>query len=277
MVRGVTTRADRVAAELRERIALGDVGPSGSLESEALLGERHGVSRVTVRRALESLRTEGLVESRRGAGWFVAGASFSQPLALGTFRHAGSAVRQAGLTAARRVVDFGFRPAPDRVAASLSLEPGDDVLHVRSVRRVDGVPLDVAHEWVPAALGAGVSRADAQEPGTWATLQRSGVRIDRVRQTVTAAVTTDDDAALLSVSPGTALLLVRRVASDDQGSPVALADHRYLASRFSLEVEFRGWSTAGATEPPGLRDTAPSARTHDSTSDLHDDTTEDTR
>ena len=71
---------------------------------------------------------------------------------------------------------------------------------------------------------------------------------------------------------------MRRVAHDDQGTPVALADHRYLASRFSLEVEFRGWSTAGATEPPGLRDTAPSGRTDDdSTNDQTDDTTEDTR
>jgi GntR family transcriptional regulator len=281
MVDDVTTRADRVAADLRERIALGDVGPSGSLESEAALGQRHEVSRVTVRKALDLLRAEGLVESRRGAGWFVAGASFSQPLALGTFRHAGSAVAEAGLQARRRVVDFGFRPAPDRVAASLALASGDEALHVRSLRSVDGVPLDVAHEWVPAAVGARVSRADAQEPGTWATLQRDGVRIDRVRQTVTAAVATDDDAALLNVAPGTALLLVRRVASDDQGNPVALADHRYLASRFSLEVEFRGWSTAGATEPPGLRDTASSGRTTGSTSHatthLHHDDTEDTR
>jgi GntR family transcriptional regulator len=262
MVVGVTgQRAAAVAADLRERIALGDVDPSGVLESEAALGLRHRVSRVTVRRALELLRSEGLVESRRGAGWFVAGAAVHQPLALGTFRHAGSAVAGAGLRASRRVVEFGFRPAPDRVAASLRLDEGDDVLHVRSVRTVDGVPLDVAHEWVPGALGARVSRSDAQDPGTWATLQGHAVRIDRVRQTVTAALATDEDADLLGVAPGSALLLVRRVAHDGAGAPVALADHRYLASRFSLEVEFAGWSMAGAGEPPGLRDSAVDVRT----------------
>ncbi|HET9945145.1 MAG TPA: GntR family transcriptional regulator [Actinomycetes bacterium] len=254
-------RAAAVAADLRERIALGDVDPAGALESEAALGQRHGVSRVTVRRALELLRSEGLVESRRGAGWFVAGASVHQPLAVGTFRHAGSALADAGLRASRRVVEFGFRPAADRVAASLQLGEGDDVLHVRSVRSVDGVPLDVAHEWVPGALGAEVSRSDAQEPGTWTTLQAHGVRIDRVRQTVTAAVATGEDADLLGVAAGSALLLVRRVAHDASGAPVALADHRYLASRFSLEVEFAGWSTAGAGEPPGLRDSAADGRT----------------
>ena len=262
----MTTRAAQVAADLRERIALGDLDPSGELESEAALGQRHGVSRVTVRRALDLLRSEGLVESRRGAGWFVAGASVHQPLALGTFRHAGSAVADAGLRATRRVVDFGFRPAPDRVAGSLRLAEGDDVLHVRSVRSVEDVPLDVAHEWVPGAIGARVSRSAAEAPGTWATLQGQGVRIDRVRQTVTAAVATDDDAALLGVAPGSALLLVRRVAHDETGTAVALADHRYLASRFSLEMEFAGWSAAGAGEPPGLRDAAAGGRTTDSAS-----------
>ena len=258
MVDGVTgQRSAAVAADLRERIALGDVEPSGALESEAALGLRHGVSRVTVRRALELLRSEGLVESRRGAGWFVSGASVHQPLALGTFRHAGSAVADAGLRTSRRVVGFGFRPAPDRVAASLQLSEGDDVLQVRSVRSVDDVPLDVAHEWVPGTLGGGVSRSDAQDPGTWATLQREGVHIDRVRQTITAAVATGDDAALLNVASGTALLLVRRVAHDDHGTPVALADHRYLASRFSLEVEFRGWSGGATGDPPGLRPVRP--------------------
>ena len=63
------TRAAALAQELRERIALADTGPGGALESEAVLGSRYGVSRVTVRRALEELRAQGLVKSRRGAGW----------------------------------------------------------------------------------------------------------------------------------------------------------------------------------------------------------------
>jgi GntR family transcriptional regulator len=151
------------------------------------------------------------------------------------------------------------------------------VLHSRSLRSVGDVPLDIAHEWVPADLGATISRSDAQDPGIWSTLQRQGVRIDAVRQTVTGAVATDGDADLLGVPPGTALLLVRRIAQDTSGRPIALADHRYLASRFSLEVEFRGWSTAGSTDPPGLRDTALPGRTPDglTTDHPHDDLTED--
>jgi GntR family transcriptional regulator len=249
------TRAAALAQELRERIALADTGPAGALESESALGGRYGVSRVTVRRALEELRDQGLVESRRGAGWFVTAASFHQTLALGTFRHAESAVSQAGKAASRRVVDFGYRPAPGAITTSLGLGPADETLYARSVRSVDGVPLDVAHEWVPGELAVAISRADAEGAGIWATLQHLGHRIDAVRQTITAAVTTAADADLLGQPESTPLLLVRRVAVGHDGVPLALSDHRYLAHRFSLEVEFRGWSSAATAEPPGLRST----------------------
>jgi GntR family transcriptional regulator len=249
----MTGRATAVALQLRERIALGDLGPGGALESEGALGARYGVSRVTVRRALDELRAEGLVESRRGAGWFVPAGSFTQPLALGAFRHAGSAVESAGKSVTRHVVAFGFVPSPDFAAEALGIDRPDEVLSSVMVRTVDASPLDLVHEYVPAGLGGEVSRHDAEATGIWRSLERHGHRIDLVRQTVTATVATDEDAELLATSPGTALLLVRRIAISDTGQPLALSDHRYLAHRFSLEVEFRGWSGGSASEPPGLR------------------------
>src|SRR4029453_11352284 len=108
-------RFEAIAADLRERIALGEFGNLGAVDSESQLCQRYAVSRPTVRRALEVLRDEGLVESRHGAGWFVRGSAFHQRLALGSFRHAASAVAEAGKSIDRRVVEFGFR------AASLSL------------------------------------------------------------------------------------------------------------------------------------------------------------
>jgi GntR family transcriptional regulator len=247
-----STRFGQLSQELRSRIALGEFGDSGALESEAELGRRYAVSRVTVRRALEELRRQGLVESRRGAGWFVAGSSFHQTLALGTFRHASSAVSEAGKEVVRRVVEFGYRPAPPAVAAGLGIGAEEPALFGRSVRTVDDVPLDLVHEWVPSRAAGHLSHDDAEGTGIWASLQRHGHRIASVRQTITAAVTTDTDAGLLEVDAGTPLLLVRRIALEDDGAPLALSDHRYLAHRFSLEVEFRGRPTA-TTETPGLR------------------------
>lgn len=249
-------RFREVAADLRDRIALGETGAGGALPSEADLCARHGVSRMTIRRALEELREEGLLASRPGAGWFVNGSAIRQPVALGSFTHAASAAVSLG-DVRRRVVDFGYRTIP-------SLDPPDDgperqaagpfgeVLYVRSVRLADGHPLDAVHEYVPADVAAPVSRSDAECPGLWASISRGGHQIAKVRQMITAGVSGLGDAELLDVPAGTPLLLIQRLALDPDGRVLARADHRYLAHRFSLTVEFTGWTAAAVTEPPGL-------------------------
>jgi GntR family transcriptional regulator len=282
-----SSRYRQIADDLRERVALGEFGDQGALDSESALSSRYAVSRVTVRRALVTLREQGLVESHQGSGWFATGGSFHQRLALGTFRHAGSAVTQSGRAITRRVVEFGYRQASPTLASALGLTvehtsdravstnsaviTNDTVatrraatisasartaeaLHSRSVRTVDGVPLDLVAEWVPASIGGRVSRADATDPGIWASLQRDGHHVASVRQSITAGIASAEDAALLDVEVGAPLLLVRRLALDRDKVPLALSYHRYLAHRFSLEVEFNSWPGAGADTPPGLRE-----------------------
>jgi GntR family transcriptional regulator len=252
-----SSRFRQIADDLRERVALGEFGEQGALDSEAAMCTRYAVSRVTVRRALETLREQGLVQSRQGSGWFATGGSFHQRLALGTFRHAGSAVAESGQVVTRRVIEFGYREASPVLSSTLALvddETSYDVLHGRSVRTVDDVPLDLVEEWVPTSIAGRVSRSDAAAPGIWASLQRDGHPVASVRQAITAGIASAHDSALLDVSVGSPLLLVRRLALDDHKTPLALSDHRYLAHRFSLEVEFNGWPGAGADTPPGLRE-----------------------
>src|ERR1700730_12728657 len=179
------SRFQWLAAELRERVSLGDFARSGALESEAELGTRYGVSRVTVRRALEQLRDEGLVAARRGSGWYVvSGASFGQSLGLGSFKHARSAVTEAGLPPPRRVIGYEYLPATDDAARLLELKPGAEALRVRAVRHAGPNPLDVVTEWVPLDFASPVSRADAEDPGLWEALRRRGHTVDVVRQSI---------------------------------------------------------------------------------------------
>ena len=125
------------------------------------------------------------------------------------------------------------------------------------MRTVDEVPLDVVSEWVPAEFAGSISRDDAERDGIWQTLHRDGHVVETVRQTITAGIATDADARTLDIAAGGPLLLVRRLALAGDERRLALADHRYLAHRFSLEVEFHGWTSAGAAEPPGLRSSRP--------------------
>jgi GntR family transcriptional regulator len=247
------SRFQWLASELRERVSLGDFGRSGALESEAELGARYEVSRVTVRRALEQLRDEGLVAARRGSGWYVvSGATFGQSLALGTFQHARSAVTEAGLPLTRRVTGYEYLAAPEETARLLELEPGTEVLRVRAVRHAGANALDVVTEWVPLSYAAPVSRAEAEDPGLWEALRRRGHTVELVRQSIAATAASDTVAELLDVPVGAALLLVRRLAVLADGRPLALSEHRYVGHRFRLDVEFRGWPGTAATDPPGV-------------------------
>ncbi|GAB3404484.1 GntR family transcriptional regulator [Flindersiella endophytica] len=246
-------RFQQVAAELRERIALGDYAGSGALESEAELTRRYGVSRVTVRKALELLRAEHVVAARRGSGWYVVSdASFGQSIALGSFQHAQSAVAEAGVELRRTVVRYEYRAAPSDVARLLGVDEGTEALHVQAVRIAGASPLDVVTEWVPLDFASPVSRKDAEDPGVWETLRRQGNTIALVRQSIAATAAGTQTARQLDVADGTPVLLVRRLALLEDDRPLALSEHRYLGHRFRLDVEFRGWPGTAAAEPLGL-------------------------
>src|SRR5438477_10857009 len=106
-------RYRQVADSIRRRIGAGEY-PSGALETEAELGRAYGVSRITVRKALELLRDEGIVTSRKGSGWRIAVDPLRQ--VLGTFPTVEDALRSDGHDFSRRVVHFVYQPPPADLA-----------------------------------------------------------------------------------------------------------------------------------------------------------------
>src|SRR5450755_1007768 len=238
-----------VAAALRASLVAGGYGAGGALDSEADLGVRYGVSRVTVRRALEELRRDGLVNSRRGAGWFVALDPVRQ--ALGRVTTVEAALEASGAMPERRVLEFGFEPATASVAAALDLEPGAEVLRVRRLTLADGTPFALVTVWLPAALGAQLSRDDAQRAPFYELLAARGTELGSATQLIGADIADADDVALLGLSPGAAVLACRRVTRARDGSPVVASEHRYPAHRTTFEIDFP--FVEPTSEAPGLR------------------------
>ena len=108
---------------MRARAAASAAG--SLLPSEAELSVEFGASRVTVRRALELVREEGLIAARQGFGWFVATEPVRQRLEhLGTIE---DQLLDSGRRGERRVIEFGFEEPPERVRMVLGVE---QVLHV---------------------------------------------------------------------------------------------------------------------------------------------------
>jgi GntR family transcriptional regulator len=225
-----------LAETLRTRIASGNVGPGGALPGEVELAGEYGTSRVTVRRALDLLRTEGLVTSRRGAGWFVAVDPVRQ--SLGRVTTIEAALEAAGARASRKVLSFGFvAPAPE-TAAALGLGPDDEVLRVERLNLADDRPFALVVVSVRADLGADVSRADVEHSPFYDLLPLRGVELGNVHQSIGAEVATAEIAARLDTEPGGALLVARRVTSATDGTALLYSEHRYPADRTVLEIDF---------------------------------------
>jgi GntR family transcriptional regulator len=236
-------RYRRIADELRARIASGELGPGAVLPSEADLAAAHDVSRVTVRKALEQLRDDGLVDSRQGFGWFVAGATVRQPLTeLGTIEHQ---LEELGRASERHVLEFGFLKAPPRVREILGVTT---VLRVTRCNLADGQPFALVTVWCPEALGADLSRADVERSTFYELLH---VDWGGATQTIGASLATDEDAEHLGIPAGSPLLVCERTTKDVSGAAILHSEHRFPAHRTEFVVDLP--TASRSIHPSGLR------------------------
>ena len=238
-----TIRYKAIAADLRRRLDEGEPGAGALLPSESELSGTYSASRVTVRKALEELRHEGRIDSRQGFGWFVAGPTVRQPLAhLATIE---DQLRAEGRASERRIVDFAFVEAPDRIRRLLHAEK---VLRVSRVNLADGEPFARVTVRCPEDLGADVSRAQVRDRSFYELL---GIDLAGATQTIGADVATDDDAELLAVPAGAPVLVCQRVTRDAAGTAVLVGDYVFPAHRTEFIVDLD--HPAASIAPGGLR------------------------
>jgi len=238
-----TIRYQSIADDLRSRVAKGEFASGGVLPSESALSSQYDASRVTIRRALEALRAEGLVESRQGFGWLVAGEPLRQDLSrLATIE---GQLASAGLRSERRIVSFGFVNAPDRVRDILSERT---VLQVRRVNLADGEPFARVTVWCPEALGASLSRDDVERSSF---LEQLDVDLGGATQTIGADSVSGDDATLLGVPVGSPVLVAERITRNAAGRPILVSEHVFPAHRTRFTVELP--ADDGLLNPTGLR------------------------
>ena len=238
-----TIRYQTIADDLRRRVSDGEFELRGVLPSEAELSAAYEASRVTIRRALEALRAEGLVESRQGFGWLVSGEPLRQDLSrLATLD---GQLAAAGVRSERRIVSFGFVAAPDRVRELLNERT---VLEVRRLSLADGRPFARVTVWCPEELGAALSRDDVERSSF---LEQLPVRLGGATQTIGADAASPDDAELLDVPEGAPVLVAERIRRRGDGRPVLVSEHVFPAHRTQFTVEIP--VDDGMLNPTGLR------------------------
>jgi GntR family transcriptional regulator len=222
-------RYREIAADLKGRVEAGEFAAGGILPSEADFTKSYEASRVTIRRALELLRDQGLVDSRQGFGWFVAVDRVRQNLAqLSTIERE---LAERGVVAERQILDFGFVTANAHVRAVLGVE---QVLRVRRLNLADGAPFARVTVWCPADLGASLSRAEVAAHPFYELLP---VTIGGATQTIGAALAEGADAKLLEVPVGSPVLRCERVTRDVDGNAVLLSVHVFPAHLTEFVVD----------------------------------------
>jgi GntR family transcriptional regulator len=220
----------RLASTLRGLVELGELRGGDALPSERELAQAAGLSRVTVRKALDVLGEEGLIERRQGAGSFVT-RQIEQPASvlIGFTED----MRRRGAAAASRVIRKSVGPPDPSEMLKLGLSPADRVLRLSRVRLSDGEPLAIEHAVVPA----GALSSPALGASLYAALKAQGNAPVRALQRVQAGIATAAEADLLGLTAGSPVLRIERRSFLANGRPIEVTVSAYRGDRYDFVAE----------------------------------------
>jgi GntR family transcriptional regulator len=220
---------DYLRSLVTHELAVGDAIPS-----ERLLCERFGVSRMTVRQAVDALVVDGLLEREQGRGTFVAPTKMDLEVRLSSF---GEEMRRRGMEPSSKVLVAEEVPATSDIADALELLPGELVFYLHRVRYADGEPMAIEQTWLPSRLAPGLFEGGAPD-SIYGELRLRGLDPDWGEDTVAAAEVDAQDAELLGLRTGRAVLrLTRRTFAGEIACTYSRSSYR--ADRYVLWVPLR--------------------------------------
>jgi DNA-binding GntR family transcriptional regulator len=223
----------QLSQQLESAIERGVLTPGSLLGNEIELANRLGLSRPTVRQAIQSLVDKGLLVRRRGVGTQVVHSQVKRPLELSSLF---DDLEAAGQRPATTVLRNLREPASAEVAAALGVPEGSDVQLIERLRYAHGEPMARLRNHLPAGLfECDTERLEAT--GLYRMMRGAGITLHSARQSVGARAATALEAELLTEPTGAPLLTMERTTFDDTGRAVEFGSHIYRASRYAFEFQ----------------------------------------
>lgn len=217
-------------------LAAGELVPGDCLPAERDIAQMTGLSRVTVRKAIQELVAAGQLVQRRGSGTYVAQKVERLEQALSLLTSFTEDMARRGRSVETRWISRRIdAPAPEEVMA-LGLGAGDRVSRLERVRCSDGVPLAIERAALSTSL---LPDPDAVESSLYAVLQTRGLRPTRAVQRISAASIDARDAALLGVTVGAAGLKIERISYLPSGQVVEFTRSLYRGDAYDFAVELK--------------------------------------
>jgi len=230
----------RMEASLAAEIAAGVLRPGSQLPPEDSLIGRFGVSRTTVRKAVENLVARGLVEIRRGKGTFVSEPRITQELTeLTGFVEDMVAL---GRNPTAKLLDKRIVAATPVVAQRLNLAPGSQVYRIERVRLADGVAVSFDETYLPLDIGEKIVSNDLEAEPIFALLENKyGLPLVEGDYQLEAVTADDRVARALDVAPGSPVFLIERTSYCEGPRPIDYEKLHYRGDliRFSTRLSRR--------------------------------------
>lgn len=222
----------RAAVELRRRIFAGDYEATTGLPTEAELCVSLGVSRSSLRRALDILRDEGLVVSRQGSGWSIARVSVAARLGVRVIGEPSAATPSVS-----ELIGHRFDTPATAVAQVLGAAGTEKVLLVERVSTIDEVVIHRSETWFSSAVSHVIDPDLAESRPPALLLGELGYELRRFDQFVKAELSNERDEQLIGLPAGSAVLQVVRTAHDASGSALFQSLHRHPGSSTRIDID----------------------------------------
>jgi GntR family transcriptional regulator len=211
---------EQISHNLREIILGGSLESGETLPPEWELAELYGVSRMTVRRAIDDLVRQNWLNRRQGVGTFI-GKPMIASIAPSKLSFT-EEMLAAGLKPSSRLLGNHVIPANPRIANRLDLAPGEPVVEMTRLRLADGIPILIETACLPSKRFPGLQSDSGLETGSLyeCLFHRYGVTISRMDQTLKPVLLTESQAHLLQAQPGAPSILSEIVAYNSDGEAV---------------------------------------------------------
>lgn len=209
----------QIKQQLVRDIEAGVLPAHARLPSERELVRQLGVSRITVRQALGELVQQGYLYSAPGKGVFV---SARDPgYALDPLLGFHETARARGKTPGTRILECVLVPATPMAARQLLLQPGDEVVALKRLCLIDGLPTTLQQSWLPAQRVPGLPAQDLTDRSLFATLrERYGIQPTSAHVTISARLGSSGERELLQLEEPGVLLTIESTNFDQHGHPI---------------------------------------------------------
>lgn len=225
----------QIKEAVRALIAQGRLKTGDMLPTEVNLSEQLGISRLVVHRALRELVTEGLLIRQRSKGTFVAPPARRSYTVVGPLFGMTESLAKDDLGPQNRILVQEVVRAEGAVQRELALPEGASVVHLVSLRLIDGLPLAIEDMYLPAGRFPALAELDMNNQSVYATLDRLDDALPQeALDLVSAGAATQEEARLLGIVKGAPVMRLQRTSTDRHGQRVEHSRVVFHAERYQF-------------------------------------------